>query len=339
MNEIQKQIVKIIKSKQNVAMSELVDMFGFSRAYLNRVINKLIQDGQIVRIGQTNRVRYLLNTETVLSKQKIMLKSSYINKDLDEYVVFKDIVKKNTNIFSDLNKNVYKIVEFSFSEMFNNAIEHSKTKKINVIFRKTNNVISFSVRDHGMGIFNHIIQERKLKDKYEAIQDLLKGKLTTDPKRHSGQGIFFTSKIADKMSILSQKKALIVDNEIDDVFIKDENVAKGTEILFEISLNSKKELVGVFDEFSNKDFKFDTTNIKVKLYQYADSLISRSQARRMLVGLDDFARIILDFSKVETVGQGFADEIFRVYLTKYPKKKINYINYNKDIEFMIKRTL
>ncbi len=339
MNEIQKQIVKILKNKQDVAMSELVDMFGFSRAYLNRVINKLIQDELIVRIGQTNRVRYLLNTEAVLSRQKIISKSSYANNNLDEYVVFKDLVKKNTNIFSDLNKNVYNIIEFSFSEMLNNAIEHSKTKTITVIFSKISNKISFSVRDHGVGIFNHIIQKQKLEDKYEAIQDLLKGKLTTDPKRHSGQGIFFTSKIADKMSILSQKKALIVDNEIDDVFIKDENVSKGTEILFEVSLNSKKELVDVFDEFSNKDFKFDTTNIKVKLYQYSDSLISRSQARRILVGLDDFDSIILDFNKVETVGQGFADEIFRVYLTKYPKKKIKYINYNKDIEFMIKRAL
>jgi len=339
MKEIQKQILQMIKNKQNVSMSELVDKFGFSRAYLNRVINKLIKEELIIRIGQTNRVRYLLNSRDALSKAKIAYQSSYINKNLDEYEVFKEIVSRNERILSDLDKNIYRIIEFSFSEMFNNAIDHSKTKKITVVFNKTNNKLTFSIRDYGVGIFENIIQKRKLKDKYEAIQDLLKGKQTTDPKLHSGQGIFFTSKMADIFTIISQKKTLMIDNNIDDVFVRTENNTKGTMILFEIALNSKKRLVDVFNEFSNSDYKFDTTNIKVKMYQYGDSFVSRSQARRLLAGLDDFDKIILDFNKVDTVGQGFADEIFRIYLKRYPKKKIEYVNYNQDIEFMIKRAL
>ena len=65
--------------------------------------------------------------------------------------------------------------------------------------------------------------------------------------------------------------------------------------------------------------------------------ISRSQARRILVGLEKFESIILDFTRVPTVGQAFADEIFRVFKNKYPKKKIIAINTNEAVKFMINR--
>jgi hypothetical protein len=54
-------------------------------------------------------------------------------------------------------------------------------------------------------------------------------------------------------------------------------------------------------------------------------------------GLSKFEMIILDFDKVPTVGQAFADEIFRVFRNKYPKIKVIPINMNESVEFMIKR--
>ena len=47
--------------------------------------------------------------------------------------------------------------------------------------------------------------------------------------------------------------------------------------------------------------------------------------------------IILDFEDVKTIGQGFADEVFRVWKIKHPGVKIITKNANENIEFMIKR--
>ena len=55
-------------------------------------------------------------------------------------------------------------------------------------------MLSFIVNDSGIGIFRNIMQKRNLKSELEAIQDLMKGKTTTMPESHSGEGIFFTSK-------------------------------------------------------------------------------------------------------------------------------------------------
>ncbi|GIS84625.1 MAG: hypothetical protein CM1200mP16_09250 [Nitrospina sp.] len=65
--------------------------------------------------------------------------------------------------------------------------------------------------------------------------------------------------------------------------------------------------------------------------------ISRSQARRFFWGLEKFKYVILDFSDISTVGQGFVDEVFRVFKTKYSRTKIEYKNANDNVKFMIER--
>ncbi|GAH25948.1 unnamed protein product, partial [marine sediment metagenome] len=77
--------------------------------------------------------------------------------------------------------------------MLNNAIEHSESKKVEIIIERRKNNIIFEVRDWGVGIFNNIMNKKGLSSEMDAIQDLLKGKQTTAPSYHSGEGIFFTS--------------------------------------------------------------------------------------------------------------------------------------------------
>ncbi|PIZ88177.1 MAG: histidine kinase, partial [Candidatus Nealsonbacteria bacterium CG_4_10_14_0_2_um_filter_39_15] len=60
---------------------------------------------------------------------------------------------------------------------------------------------------------------------------------------------------------------------------------------------------------------------------------------RILSGLDSFRKITLDFSEVETVGQAFVDEVFRIWQYKHPKIDIVPQNVNENIAFMINRTL
>jgi len=77
----------------------------------------------------------------------------------------------------------------------------------------------------------------------------------------------------------------------------------------------------------------------VNLLAYGEddtNFVSRSQARRLLSGFNRFTNIILDFDGVRSIQQGFADEIFRVFLSDHPHITIDYINTNEQIENMIK---
>ena len=68
-------------------------------------------------------------------------------------------------------------------------------------------------------------------------------------------------------------------------------------------------------------------------------LIARSQAKRFLSGLDKFKEITFDYDGIDIIGQGFADQIYRVFYKENPGIILHDINTNKEIDFMIQRAI
>jgi hypothetical protein len=68
-----------------------------------------------------------------------------------------------------------------------------------------------------------------------------------------------------------------------------------------------------------------------------ESLMSRSEAKFLLKPAHGFQTVTLDFSGVEYIGQGFADEIFRVFAKAHPGIELVPINTNPDVQKMISR--
>ncbi|OGZ18733.1 MAG: hypothetical protein A2175_00390 [Candidatus Nealsonbacteria bacterium RBG_13_42_11] len=337
--DIENLILKKLRENKKIKATDIVKAAGFSRAYINRFFQKLKDEGKIILVGKANKACYVLADKKTVSRAKnsiLSIRKILQNKNLSEDLVLNEI-KRDTGIFLNLPKNVSDIISYSFSEMLNNAIEHSRSLKIEIQIQRQASQISFIVRDWGIGIFNNIMRKRKLKDEFEAIQDLLKGKQTTLPKEHTGEGVFFTSKIADLLVIQSSAKKLIFNNVLDDIFIREAKQTKGTKVSFAISVKSKTALSNVFKNYSEGAFTFNKTITRVSLYKLDSVFISRSQARRILSGLEKFKKIVLDFKGVDTVGQAFADEIFRVWQNRHPGIGIEHINTNENIAFMIKR--
>ena len=337
--DIRNLILKKLEKNKEIKVADVVKATGFSRAYINRFFQELRQEGGIALIGKANRACYVLARDKAVSKAKssiLSVRRSLQNKKISEDIILDDF-RQNSGIFLNLPKNISNIVSYAFTEMVNNAIEHSQSERIEIKMKRNVSDIQFEVRDWGIGIFNNIIKKRRLKSEFEAIQDLLKGKQTTAPKEHTGEGIFFTSKVGDMLIIQSSRKKLIFNNVLDDVFIKEAKKTIGTKVDFRISVKSKRNLDSVFKKYSDAAFAFSKTETKVSLYKIDSDFISRSQARRIVSGLEKFKKIILDFKNVDTVGQAFADEVFRVWKRRHPNIEIKYQNANENIEFMIKR--
>mgnify|MGYP001571360898 CR=1 FL=1 len=248
--DIKKLISARLSKKGAVKVADIVEATGFSRAYVNRFFQEMKKDGKIALIGRANNAHYVLASDEEKAKKGVLfVKRILKNVNLLEDIVL-DEVKKNSGIFSDLSKNVSNIVDYAFTEMLNNAIEHSCSKKIIIFINRNEKMINFEVTDFGVGIFKNIMKKRKLKNEIEAIQDLLKGKQTTAPKEHTGEGIFFTSKAADNLTVQGSNKKLIFDNIAKDVFIKDILDTKGTRVDFEISV---------------KDYEYSTNTINFEI--------------------------------------------------------------------------
>lgn len=79
--------------------------------------------------------------------------------------------------------------------------------------------------------------------------------------------------------------------------------------------------------------------MKRGLVSDTDYLVARSQAKQLCLRFDKFQKVILDFSGVTDIGQGFAHEIFCVFANKHPETIIECINTNQDIDNMIRHVL
>ena len=110
-------------------------------------------------------------------------------------------------------------------------------------------------------------------------------------------------------------------------------------LIFDRTKNTTRKLNELFEHYT-EDFSFNKTDILVDLSQhFGERLISRSQAKRVCRRLENFTDVTLNFKKIEAVGQGFVDQIFRVYQREHPKTSIHYIHANNSVDFMIKRCL
>ncbi|MGP1373903.1 MAG: STAS-like domain-containing protein [Almyronema sp.] len=305
--------------------------FGISRQAVNKHIQRLVEQKSLVINGSTRSRSYQLCS---LEKWE---KVYDLENNLAEDIVWDSDIKP---LVADLPDNVRDIWLYGFTEMLNNAIDHSSGKEVLVQLERTAIDTEVIINDDGEGIFKKIQREINLYDERHAVLELAKGKLTTDPERHTGQGIFFTSRMFDEFAILSGTVYFSHEfNKAEDWIFERDGVQSGTTVFMKLNNNTARTAKRVFDSFSSgDDYAFTKTVVPVRLAQYGDEkLVSRSQAKRLLARVDKFRVVVFDFTGVEAIGQAFADEVFRVFKKQHPEMQIMSLNAEKEVAQMISR--
>ncbi len=255
---------------------------------------------------------------------------------LSEDVVWRRVAE---DLHLDRESPAGKIMGYAFTEMLNNAIDHSGSETATVTWWVGTDQWSFEVRDYGVGAYPKLREGLHLASDFEAVQELSKGKRTTDRQRHTGEGIFFTSKAVDIFRLTSSGVRWTVDNLRQDTALGVVPTSSGTSVVCQIDPQTDRSLAGIFHEFS-RDHAFVRTRPVVKLFEIGTTFVSRSEARRLLDGLEaDFDTVEVDFAGVTDVGQGFVDELMRVWPTAHPDKTVIPTNMNPAVQFMIERGL
>ena len=328
-DKIKEFLLKTISIGEN-PYKAMENNFKISRQTVSKYLNELVEKNYITKNSKGN---YTINF--YISESKI-----YKNKNLEEDIVYDELIKKYE---IDKKNNVKHILVYAFTEMLNNAIEHSEGTEISIHYTENYFNIFVIIKDNGIGIFRKIVRDHNLKNENEAIFELKKGKLTSDAENHSGEGIFFTSKVVDYFLISSFNKTF--SSGSDEYFYSieqnKEKCIKGTEVILILNKNTERTTKEIFDEYTSDDFVFNKTKITVHLAKdyLGHDFVSRSLAKRILMNVEKFKIIILDFENIDNIGQGFADEVFRVFKNKNPDITIVPINMNEEIEFMINRAM
>lgn len=308
------------------------NQFGISRPAVLGHVNTLIREGLLEAEGTTRARHYKLK---LLADEAF---SFELSPDTEEDKVWRHIVRP---LLSEIPENVMRICEYGMNEMINNAIDHSEGTEARIHVQQSAADVTFLLQDNGIGIFKRIQRDLRLSEPRQAILELSKGKLTTDPSRHTGEGIFFVSRMFDKFVVFSEGLFFSPNEMGDQEILRFRESDRGTGVDMGISTKSKRTTQEVFVLYTSDeddDFAFSRTDVPVSLARFGgDHLVSRSQARRLLDRLHDFQRISLDFTGVDSIGQAFADEVFRVYVRNNPDIEISAMNTNADVDRMIHR--
>ncbi|MFM9968629.1 MAG: STAS-like domain-containing protein [Burkholderiales bacterium] len=330
---IQTFILQNLNEHPNDIARVVATQFGISRQAANQHLKALVARGAVTHTGNTRARIY------AMPSLQNWEKSFPLSEDLEEDRVWRDDIAP---ILTDLPKNAVGIWNYGFTEMLNNAKDHAAGTSLRIQLQRNAESARITLHDNGVGIFRKIQAALGLSDERHAVLELAKGKLTTDPDRHTGEGIFFTSRMFDEFMIDSGGVHFSHQSEKkEDWIVEPEEPLPGTAVSMKLSNHTTKTAKQVFDQFtSGDDYGFTKTIVPVKLARYGtENLVSRSQAKRLLTRVEKFKTVILDFEGIDAIGQSFADEIFRVFAKQNTGIELLRSNAMPDVENMIARAV
>lgn len=314
--------------------------FGVTRAAVAPVLQRLEQEAFVTRVRAGTRPVFAPGASRFV-EERLPLPG------LDESAVWDHCVSP----FLSLPANVANIVHYGVTEMVNNANDHSDGRELILRCALAAGVLYLWVQDDGVGVFERISRSLGLADRRLAVLELSKGRVTTDPQHHTGEGIFFTSRafplfrvranglIYERRNRELEPAALPAGQNT--LQLPPDDEAPGSRVTMAIRTSTALELRDLFGRYTTRapdDLSFDRTVVPVRLARLgAEQLLSRSQAKRLLSGLERFRAVELDFEGVPEVGQAFADEVFRVWALANPSSALKAVNAGPVVAAMIRR--
>lgn len=318
-------LLEKIFQKDKTVIQSVADAFHISKTTVIHYLQEL-SDSEIIK-KESRGVYHLVDTEYPLILSR---KNGDFSRSEDR--IFENFVMP---LISGISEEAKIIWNYVFSEILNNALDHSEAETLKIIVKRNFFNTTITISDDGVGVFSKIQNHFHFETLDDARCELFKGKVTTNPAMHSGEGIFFSSKLVDRFLIMSDGLTFEIDKYSDELNCRNEPTIKGTTVYMELSNNVKRKAADVFNLFSDEDMQFTKTILKIAMI-FDMSPVSRSQAKRICHGLEKFKEVTLDFSDVTFIGQGFAHQVFVIFRSSHPEISIRPINMCPDVEMMIR---
>jgi hypothetical protein len=327
-------IGRLLAAQDTVSSGQVASAAGVSRQAAHYHLSAMAGRGELVREGAGRSSRFRQAALLVYRFDLAGLREDLVWSEED-----RELRRRDPEILD--NPKIRPLLNYAFTEMLNNAIDHSRGSAVEIRWFVDDRCIAFEIADDGIGAFRNMAQERKLASEYDAIGEISKGKQTTFPEAHSGLGIYFTSRMVSRFILTSGHLSWIVDNRINDTAVQFlEAERSGTLVRCEIDGDIATTQLDVFHAFSPPEaFGANRSTVRVTLFEQGPNFISRTEAKRLAAELENFTEVEIDFRGVEQIGQGFIDELFRVWQGNHPETLLIPINTNPAIDALLRITL
>lgn len=335
---IRKYLLRKIAVDDSEFIFKTMDNFDIESIMVEQFLQEYIQEG-FIAVSKERNCGYKLVENS--NQFHIVLTVALDNEDR----IYKEYIEPNLKY---CNENALRIWQYTCEEMLNNVMEHSRGKNLyievhsNILFNKV------LIVDDGVGTFRTLLEYMEgngwgKPQVEDALLELYKGKITSKAECHSGEGIFFSSKLVDSYALWSDARIYECGHGREPKVIESHLLAYasrigkvGTMVSMSLENETQRKIADVFDMYTDIEEGLVKTRIPIKEACMNDDPVARSQARRICNRLEEFKEVVLDFSGVEFMGQGFSDELFRIYALNHPDILLRPINMIPIVARMVK---
>ena len=182
--------VEEAKKPGGLKVSQLVKKVGLSRQQIVRYLTELCEASILKREGKGPAVVYRFYDQ-IQPIVTVEMQTSDLGA-LSEDQFYQNLVRPHLD---HLPKSTLSILNHGTTEMLNNIIDHSQSAQMTFSMSEDAKDIYVELTDDGIGIFEKNREAFGAKNLYEAVAETAKGRQTSAPEAHAGEGIFYFTNI------------------------------------------------------------------------------------------------------------------------------------------------
>ncbi|NDG27346.1 MAG: ArsR family transcriptional regulator [Proteobacteria bacterium] len=151
-------ILALLKKKGKSASSELVESIKISRQALASHLSALVETGTVIKTGSTRNAHYEINPHPLKPVRHPHQKKIHLikkTKGLEEDRVYTEVCRI-LDLLRFISPHVQTLFGYAFTEILNNAIDHSLSSQVIISVEIFPKEIEFRITDKGIGIFKNI---------------------------------------------------------------------------------------------------------------------------------------------------------------------------------------
>ena len=333
--KIKDHILKKIDEDKKDFIAKISDEFGISVTSVKRYIESEIANAHIIK--DTYRT---CGYSLAFSGRELSYDIRSIA-EREDSILFREILP-----LINAGEKAMQIWNYVLPEIISNAVNHSEGNTLSIYVRSNCLYTRVTVADNGVGLFKKVTQAMKSfghRDPVteDALAELYKGKFTSQPEKYVGDGIFYSMHLLDKFAAISEGNVIRAGFEEDPSYLRSHLLGyamrptdNGTVVVMQLENDTQRDASDVFGEYSAGEDGMIRTRIPVFEACADRNPLTRSQAKRLCARLEGFDEVILDFGKTVIMGQGFADEVFRVFKNSNPEVKLTPVAMNPVVNGM-----
>ncbi|MBX3181516.1 MAG: winged helix-turn-helix transcriptional regulator [Polyangiaceae bacterium] len=312
MTDLKQELLELVRREGSINCTLVSERLGYTRQAVHRHLRELVNAGELVVTGHARATRYSLPA-SVKRLHRLDLA------DVDEREVWARVAPELVPPTATLAATA--IAEFAVEELVKNAASHSAAASATLQVDSTLEQIRFQLSDEGVGLFTRVRERLGLGSELDALIELSRAPLTTEPRTHLGQGLLLLASACDQLTIEAGGLLWQSDRERGDQLLGEAPRRPGTRVTCAISADTELALDALLRQRLARQNPLAAIG-QVKLVEHGGQFVSREEARRLMEGMERYRVVDLNFHGISGVGLGFAQELFQRWVPSHPGTRI-----------------